>query len=476
MALPRWIGLLLSAMTLLAGPAYAHDIPVDAVVRMFVKPQGQVLQVLVRMPLKSITDAEYPRRERDLVDLPKVEPFLADAAKIALLDTLEVYEDGKALPQPRIASTRMSLESDASFRDYDSALAHVLGPRLPDSETLYWEQGILDVLFEYPIRSDRSYFSIHAAFSRLALHEVTTVQFLPPGGISRAYELEGDAGLVQLDPSWLHAAGRFVVMGFRHILDGTDHLLFLLCLVIPFRRVRPLIPIVTAFTVAHSITLIASTYHYVPDVQWFPPLIETLIALSIFYMALENIVVQRPLHRWIITFCFGLVHGFGFSFGLQHSLQFAGSHLLTSLLSFNVGVELGQLLVLCLFVPALNLLFRHVVAERMGVIIVSAIVAHQAWHWMVDRFSVLEQFPWPSITVAGVHSALGWLSAAVVMAALLWLTSLFVKGWTEWNNERHRQRTEVALRARRSDTLEMQDVIMDPSRYDEAGVPQLYRR
>jgi hypothetical protein len=112
----------------------------------------------------------------------------------------------------------------------------------------------------------------------------------------------------------------------------------------------------------------------------------------------------------------------------------------------------------------------------MGVIIVSAIVAHQAWHWMVDRFTVLEQFPWPSITVAGVHSALGWLSAAVVMAALLWLTSIFIKSWTEWNNEKHRQRTEVALRALRSDTLQMQDGIIDPSRYDEAGVPQVYRR
>jgi hypothetical protein len=437
MRLLRWIGLLLAAMTLPAAAVCAHDIPIDAVVRMFVKPQGQVLRVVVRMPLKCITDAEYPRRERDFVDLSKVEPFLGDAAKIALLDSLDVYENGKVLPAPRIASVRMSLESDSSFRGYDSALAHVLGPRLSDSETLYWEQGILDVLFEYPIGSEHSYFSMHAAFDRLAQHEVTTVQFLAPSGVTRAYELEGDAGLVHLEPSWFHAAGRFVVMGFRHILDGTDHLLFLLCLVIPFRRVRPLIPIVTAFTVAHSITLIAATYHYAPDVQWFPPLIETLIAVSIFYMALENIVVQRPLHRWIITFCFGLVHGFGFSFGLQHSLQFAGSHLLTSLLSFNVGVELGQLLVLCLFVPALNLLYRHVVPERMGIIIVSAIVAHQAWHWMVDRLAVLEQFSWPSITAAGLLSGLGWLTAAVVMAALLWLTSVLITRWTDWYNARH---------------------------------------
>jgi len=109
-------------------------------------------------------------------------------------------------------------------------------------------------------------------------------------------------------------------LGFFHILDGTDHLLFLFCLVIPFRRFRALIPVVTAFTVAHSITLIASAYNLAPDALWFPPLIETLIAMSIVYMALENIVggatVQR---RWMITFGFGLVHGFGF--GRQCSLR-----------------------------------------------------------------------------------------------------------------------------------------------------------
>ena len=428
MRVSRLAFVLLAALCLVT-PAAAHDIPLDAVVRMFVKPQGHTLRVLVRMPLKSFTEAEYPRKERDFVDLARVDPFLRDAAKIALLDSLDIYEGGRLLSAPRIASTRMSLESDQSFAGYDTALAHVTGPPLPVSETLYWEQGILDVLFEYPIQSDRSYFSIHAAFDRLAQHEVTTVQFIPPSGPSRAYELPGDAGLVRLEPNWYHAAARFVVMGFHHILDGIDHLLFLLCLIIPFRRIRPLIAIVTAFTVAHSITLISAAYHYGPDALWFPPLIETLIATSIFYMALENIVVTPPRRRWIITFCFGLVHGFGFSFGLQNTLQFAGSHLLISLLSFNIGIELGQLLVLCLAVPALNILFRHVVAERMGVIILSAIVAHQAWHWMIERLGVLAQFPRPEFTLADAVDGLRWLSAVGAIAAVLWLVSLAVRRW-----------------------------------------------
>src|ERR1043165_589832 len=146
-------------------------------------------------------------------------------------------------------------------------------------------------------------------------------------------------------------------------------------------------------------------------------------------MALENIVVTSPRRRWIITFCFGLVHGFGFSFGLQNTLQFVGSHLLLSLLSFNIGIELGQLLVLALCVPLLNFAFRRLGAERLGVIILSAIIAHQAWHWMIERLGVLQQFPWPEFTLADVMSGLRWPFAFVVLAALLWLAIQPARRW-----------------------------------------------
>ena len=209
-----------------------------------------------------------------------------------------------------------------------------------------WNQVLFDVLLEYRIQSDRSRFSIRPAFDGLAARVVTVLRFIPANGAVRAYEFTGDPGLFPLDPNWPQAVLRFVKLGFVHILDGTDHLLFLLCLVIPLRRLRPLIEVVTAFTIAHSFTLIASAYGMVPDALWFPPLIEVLIAVSIVYMALENIAGTISHRRWMIAFGFGLVHGFGFSFALGQTLQFAGSHLLTSLLAFNIGVELAQLLVL----------------------------------------------------------------------------------------------------------------------------------
>jgi hypothetical protein len=283
---------------------------------------------------------------------------------------------------------------------------------------------MMDVWFQYPIHSEQARFSIHPALGRLAERVVLVLRFLPPGGAVRAFEFIGDPGLVRLDPHWYQAALRFVDLGFLHILSGTDHLLFLFCLVIPFRRFRGLIPVITAFTVAHSITLIASAYNLAPNVLWFPPLIETLIAISIIYMALENIAgVATVQHRWMVAFGFGLVHGFGFSFALRETLQFAGTHMLTSLLSFNLGVELGQFLMLLLFIPALELLFKYVVAERMGTIILSALVAHTAWHWMIDRATILSQyrFDWPLLTAAWMASAARWTIVIVIMAGLLWL-------------------------------------------------------
>jgi HupE/UreJ protein len=349
-----------------------------------------------------------------------------------------------------LIAARVSLPSDRSFASYDEALAHLTGPRLPDGERVTWDAAMLDALFEYPIRSARSNFAVRLDFRRLASRVTTALRFVLPDGAIRAFEYAGDPGLIRLDPRWHQAALRFVKLGFLHILDGTDHLLFLLCLVIPFRRLRPLVLIVTSFTVAHSITLIASAFDLAPDGLWFPPLVETLIAMSILYMALENILGWRgPLHpakrppsqgplrpapggaggigirrRWIVTFVFGLVHGFGFSFALRESLQFAGSHLLTSLLSFNVGVEIGQLLVLALALPALQILFRYVVAERTGTIILSALVAHTAWHWLIERWKTLREYGWPPIAdAASLAGAMRWLIVALVLGGLLWRVS-----------------------------------------------------
>jgi hypothetical protein len=403
-----------------------HDIPNDATIQLFLKPSGQTLNLLVRAPLKSMLDVEFPRRGPGFLDIARADARLRDAASLWIADQIQLHEGDVRLPAPRIVEVRASLPSDRSFASYDEALAHITGERLSNETELPWDQAMLDAWLEYPIASEQSKFSIHPAFERLGLRVVTVLRFVPPSGVTRAFEFTGDPGLVRLDPRWFQAALRFVELGFFHILDGTDHLLFLFCLVIPLRRLRALIAVVTAFTAAHSITLIASAYNLGPDALWFPPLIETLIAISIVYMALENIVGSRVERRWMISFGFGLIHGFGFSFALKQSLQFAGSHLLTSLLSFNIGVELGQLLVLVVLIPVLSVLFRFL-DERMGTIILSALVAHTGWHWMLERADRLRQFPWPALDAGLLASILRVLMMGVIAAGLAWAASLVLR-------------------------------------------------
>lgn len=416
----------ISCACIATSPALAHDIPADVKVNAFFKPAGDRLELLVRLPLASLIDTDFPMRGPYL-DLARADEPIRGGVKVWLTDNIDVYEDGALLEKPRVAAVLVSLPSDKSFASFEEARAHVLGPRLPDDLDLYPSQQLLDVLLEYKIRSDRSEFAIDLRVDRLGGAVTTALRFMPPDGAVRPFEFHGSPGLIYLDPRWHQAVLRFVVEGFWHILDGTDHLLFLACLVIPFRRLRPLVIVVTSFTVAHSITLIASAFGFAPDWLWFPPLIETLIAVTIVFMALENIVGSNVGLRWIYAFAFGLIHGFGFSFALREQLQFAGDHLVTSLLGFNVGVEIGQLVVLVVLVPALNLLFRYVVAERMGVIILSALVAHTGWHWMLDRGELLAKFPFPTLDAAFFASLMRGAMAVLILIALLWLLSGFVR-------------------------------------------------
>jgi hypothetical protein len=402
--------------------ARAHDVPDQVRVQAFVKPEGRSLKVALRVPLKAMRDVDVPRRGEGFLDFARVDTALRDAVALWLADELELYENDARLPKPRVLDARVSLESDRAFGSYESALAHFSAPRLKNDTELYWSQGLMDVLLEYPIGSETSAFSIRPRLERLGIQVSSVIRFINNEGEVRAFDLHGDPGVVHLDPRWHQAALSFVKAGFLHILEGADHLLFLLLLVAPFRRFLPLAAIVTAFTIAHSITLIAAALGFGPQALWFPALIETLIAASILYMALENVLGARLQRRWALALAFGLVHGFGFAYGLSELLQFAGSHLVTSLLAFNLGVELGQLLVVICFVFVIDFLFKKI-PERAGMIILSLVVGHTAWHWMLERGERLAKFPFPALDAGSIAAAIRWLMALLIVAALGWLAA-----------------------------------------------------
>jgi hypothetical protein len=171
----------------------------------------------------------------------------------------------------------------------------------------------------------------------------------------------------------------FFRLGVEHIFLGYDHILFLLSLIV-VSRLGDLVKIVTSFTVAHTITLILATLEVV---ELPSRLVETAIAATIVYVALENFWIEQANRRWVLTFFFGLVHGFGFA-GVLRELGLPTVGLVRSLLSFNVGVEAGQLAIVAVLFPAAAAMskWRYV---KQGQRVISGAIALCGLCWFVDR-------------------------------------------------------------------------------------------
>src|SRR5215467_8979526 len=374
-------------------PSEGHALPTNTVMNAFVKIEPKQADLVVRIPMDLLRGLPFPRSGAEY-DLAASEPVV-DLALQVLADGFVFSENGMRR-QPAKASGRLSPSSDRSFESYEAAVVHADEPPGAATRVLY-DQSDLDIHFTYRISSPHSVFKIQSQVAPdLGNSTKLLVRYLPPGEGSRAMIIPGGSDPVSLNPTWYEAAGSFVELGIGHILSGIDHLLFLFCLVIPFRRARGLFSVITAFTLAHSVTLFASAFHLAPKGPWFPPFVEAAIAASIIYMALENVLGPNLRRRWLITGMFGPVHGFGFADVLTEQLQFAGSYLLVSLFSFNIGIELGQMLVLLLMLPALALC-RRVVPDRMLVITLSAIAACIASRWIWERYQVLRRQQWPSL-------------------------------------------------------------------------------
>jgi hypothetical protein len=393
--------------------ARGHEFKLDAVIDAFVKIDPGEATLVVRAPLYLFPSVKFPVNNVE-IDLDKSGPAL-QRALAAIQHDVTLFENDRPLTASR-ASGRLSLPSDRSFGTYEQAAAHVSEP-LEAGTSIYVDQGYVDARITYPINSPGSVFAIRTTAGReLGDYLKVALRYLPLDGEIRAMIITSRSGTVALNPTWLGAAAGFIGLGIAHILTGYDHLLFLLCLMIPLRGWRQILSVITVFTVAHSFTLLGSAFNVAPSGAWFPPFVEAAIAASIVYMALENIIGVKLDRRILITGLFGLVHGFGFSYGLKESVQFAGTHLLVSLFGFNVGIELGQILVLAVMLPALAAVGRYVLPGRVGMIILSAIVADTGWHWMIDRADVLWKTPWPRPNATGLAMLAFWL-VGIVLAA-----------------------------------------------------------
>ena len=386
---------LVLAVTLSNGGLYvgaqAHEIPNDVKVQSFLKQEEQGITLFIRVPLSSMKEVEFPLVNNLYLDIPNIKPSLQQAAELWFVDNLKMTQDKQALTQVSVKSARISLPSNRAFISYEQALTHVRSDQWDLPSQLVWNQQYLDVEIEVNAKNRDSNIEIDFGLQRLAQRVAIDLRFQLLNAEERAFEFNAREGAVLLNPSAWQASWRFIQMGFKHILSGTDHLLFIACLILTATQWLSLVGVITSFTVAHSLTLIAAAMGYAPSGLWFMPWVELAIAFSILYMALENIWRADVHRRWLVCTLFGLIHGFGFSFALHESMQFAGTHHVLSLLSFNLGVEAGQLLVLLLGVPVAMWLATKAYA-RVLTIVLSALIAHLAWHWMEERWDVAAKF------------------------------------------------------------------------------------
>jgi len=176
--------------------------------------------------------------------------------------------------------------------------------------------------------------------------------------------------------------GQFLTLGIKHITFGFDHLLFLLALLLVVTRFGEIAKIATFFTIAHSITLSLTALNII----WVPGfLVEPIIAVSIIYVGLENVLQTEPKRRWLVAYIFGLVHGLGFAAILQEIGIGTGAAAVMPLLSFNLGVEIGQFVIILLVLPILWKLQNQTFYQQKFVPSGSILIAIAGFYWLIER-------------------------------------------------------------------------------------------
>ncbi len=310
-----------------------------------------------------------------LLNLQELRNYPFEFANIAA-DGLRIEVDGVPLAQEIIAVRVHDALSQPPFATLSEAKAAVEGQVFDyPTEEIYVGDTVTDLLLRYKSGKPVDSFDISSSFNpNLPEQEETAnlvIDHFP--GSSRVFRLRGLLNEpVRISNSMIAAALTFVYQGIIHILEGLDHLLFVICLTIGAASLINLLWRVTGFTIGHTVTLIAGFWGYVPAGAWFVPTVELCIAISIIYVAL--IAVRKTENRsdrhgsFLVTLAIGLLHGLGFSFVLQELLLPDGAHLWKSLLAFNIGVEVGQVMI--------------VLAVWMALILVKALKKEMALHIM----------------------------------------------------------------------------------------------
>ncbi|HOU52945.1 MAG TPA: HupE/UreJ family protein [Myxococcota bacterium] len=320
-----WLALGMILGTLSAGTAGAHDLSLGSRLRS---------QVTLSRSTWSLTGSELRaevRIDRDLA---------------AHLVTGATHDDPAAVPTEAIEG---ALSGRLDVHRGESPCPGTLMAGEVDG------QGVLRVALRYRCPDGPEAIRVAVRFLSLLGQNHRNLAVVDDGSGSRTEVLQGPEAALTLRPG----AGQvlplsFLVLGIEHILGGWDHLLFLMGLLLLGGTFRSLLATITAFTLAHSVTLGLAALHVV---SLGPRIVEPAIGLTIAYVGVENLWLREPRGRWRIALALGLIHGFAFASALAEA-GLSQQHLLSALLLFNAGVELGQMAVMALVLPAIWMLRR----------------------------------------------------------------------------------------------------------------------
>ena len=404
-AAPRW------------AVANGADLPAEILLQGFAKPEDGRLRLLVRVPLVLLSSFGLPKRGPGYLDLARIDDKLKQVAAAAARQ-IELRDEGIALI-PVAHKARISVLSDRSFTSYASARATLDGPPLPVETELFWNQGFFDTELEYPLRSSDPRLSVRMNVApELGRRVKLRLEYVPVNGPARSHVFPGGSGWIALDPRWHEAAWLFLKAGFTSPF-AIDRFAFLACLIAPFRQVRSLLALVAVLAGLQALTLTAVAQGALAATGWLAPLFDTSLAALILLLAIGNLAAPNLRRRWFISALVGALGGFGLGELLADASQFAGTHSFVAVLFFNLGVALGELVSLALAFAALRGLVDRALGTSLGVLVLSAVVGHQGWHWMMDRSHELRH-------------ALGHATASELASVALWMLPALLVGGAAW--------------------------------------------
>jgi len=412
-----WIAPIAAALALLAPARVAAngaDIPSEIVLQGFMKQDGNRARLLVRVPLVLLQVAALPRRGPGYLDLARIDEKLNEVAQ-STGRQIEISDDGAPLI-PMVRASRISPLSDRSFGAYETALASLAGPRLPIDTDLFWNQGFFDVELEYPLHGADAHLSIRVNVApELERRVKLRLAFLPVGAPPRNYEIASGSGWIPLDPTAVVATWLSLKRGFVDSF-AFERLVFLLCLIGPFRNVRSLLAVVVAMAGMQALTMTASGAHWFSDVPWLQPFADVALSVAVVLVAIGNLGAPSLRRRWFIAAVIAALGGFAIGPLFATSWQFAGAHPVVAALAYNAGMIIGAVVILIVALVALRALFAATLGESLGVIVLSALSALIAWQWLFDGLHRLQ------------HATAGGVASSSIVAVARWLLPALLVG------------------------------------------------